>query len=40
MFIDCINAGDGLGFTINVPDFITYVVHCKCNLQFVNIINF
>ena len=40
MFMDCINVGDWLGFTINVPDFITYVVHCNCNLQFVNIIKF
>ena len=40
MFMDYINAGDWLGFTINDPDFITYVVHCNCNLQFVNIIEF
>ena len=37
MFMDCFNAGDWLGFTINIPDFITYIVHCNCNLQLVNV---
>ena len=34
MFMDCINVADWLGFTINVPDFITYVyiAIATCNL--------
>ena len=31
MFMDCINAGDWLGLTINVPNFITY--HIFTNIR-------